>query len=180
MTSVPNDPLTEFPSVAALPRDALDDLLNDPQYLQAIVHTLPQAQQIMRAQAELASANEVLAQRNMALQEPLNRLRQDTQAAFDDARALEARWRVLEREQRELYQRYSQGFLMMRLRHATTAQDEVSEAVATKFVRGEGEEDLPADVDAFVKQFREQRTVYHKRAMYSERSAVGKVAWPED
>ena len=40
----------------------------------------------------------------MALQEPLNRLRQETQAAFDEARSLEARWRVLEREQRELYQ----------------------------------------------------------------------------
>lgn len=40
----------------------------------------------------------------MTLQEPLTRVRQDTQAAFDEARALEARWRTLEREQRDLYQ----------------------------------------------------------------------------
>ncbi|KZV88384.1 hypothetical protein EXIGLDRAFT_751715 [Exidia glandulosa HHB12029] len=82
----------EFPQV----RDALEDLLNDAQYLQAIVHTLPQAQQITQAQAELGSANEALAQRNVALQEPLMRVRQETQAALDEARALEARWRMLE------------------------------------------------------------------------------------
>ncbi|KZV88382.1 hypothetical protein EXIGLDRAFT_722764 [Exidia glandulosa HHB12029] len=170
----------EFPQVAVLPRDALEDLLNDAQYLQAIVHTLPQAQQITQAQAELGSANEALAQRNVALQEPLMRVRQETQAAFDEARALEARWRVLEREQRDLYQRYSQGFLMMRLRHATTAQDELSEAVATKFVRGEGGGTGPGDVDAFVKEFREMRTAYHKRAIWSERWASGQVSWPDD
>ncbi|KZV88412.1 hypothetical protein EXIGLDRAFT_772773 [Exidia glandulosa HHB12029] len=74
----------EFPQVlvAALPRDALEDLLNDAQYLQAIVHTLPQAQQITQAQAELGSANEALAQRNVALQEPLMPVRQETQAAL--------------------------------------------------------------------------------------------------
>ena len=76
-STMPDDPLLEFPKVAALPcadshgigarvdqkfrRDALEDLLNDPQYLQAIVHTLPQAQQITQAQAELGSANEALA-----------------------------------------------------------------------------------------------------------------------
>jgi len=68
---------------------------------------------------------------------------------------------------------------MMRLRHATTAQDELSEALATKFVKGEADE-VQADVDAFVKQFRESRTVYHKRAIWAERWASGKVAWRED
>ncbi|KAH7098325.1 hypothetical protein BKA62DRAFT_773546 [Auriculariales sp. MPI-PUGE-AT-0066] len=174
------DPLLEFPSVAGLPRDALEDLLADPQYLQAIVHSLPQAQAIAQAQAELASANEALAQRNLALHEPLQRIRADTQASFDEARALEARWATIEREQRELYQRHSQGFLLMRLRHATTAQDEQTEAIATKFVKGEGGGDNPADVDAFVRQFRESRTVYHKRAIWTERWASGKVAWRDD
>lgn len=69
---------------------------------------------------------------------------------------------------------------MMRLRHATTAQDEQSEAVATKFVRGEGGESSPGDVDAFVKEFREARTAYHKRAIWSERWASGQVSWPDD
>ena len=45
-----------------------------------------------------------LAERNTSLQEPLSRTRAETQAAFDEARGLEARWAALEREQRELYQ----------------------------------------------------------------------------
>jgi len=40
----------------------------------------------------------------MALQEPLYTLRQETQAAFDEAKFLEKRWKELEKEQREVYQ----------------------------------------------------------------------------
>jgi hypothetical protein len=38
------------------------------------------------------------------MQDDLYRLRSETQQAFDEAKALEARWKVLEREQRELHQ----------------------------------------------------------------------------
>ena len=41
---------------------------------------------------------------NLALQEPLYQLRAETKDAYDEARALEARWRELEKEQREVYQ----------------------------------------------------------------------------
>lgn len=36
------------------------------------------------------------------------------------------------------------------------------------------------DVDEFVKEFREQRKVYHKRVMWAEQWASGKVEWRED
>lgn len=38
------------------------------------------------------------------LQESLYRLRGETQDAFNEAKALEGRWKELEREQREVYQ----------------------------------------------------------------------------
>ena len=41
---------------------------------------------------------------NMALQESLYQLRSETQEAFDEAKALELKWKDLEREQREVYQ----------------------------------------------------------------------------
>lgn len=41
---------------------------------------------------------------NMTLQESLYQLRSETQEAFDEAKALEWRWKDLEREQREVYQ----------------------------------------------------------------------------
>ena len=42
-------------------REDLEDLLADPQYFQAIFHTLPQVKDLYQAQAELAQANEAIA-----------------------------------------------------------------------------------------------------------------------
>jgi hypothetical protein len=41
---------------------------------------------------------------NLALQDELYKLRSETKDAFDDAKALEARWTELQREQKEVYQ----------------------------------------------------------------------------
>lgn len=41
---------------------------------------------------------------NLTFQEPLYKLRSDTKDAFDEAKRLEARWKEVEREQREVYQ----------------------------------------------------------------------------
>lgn len=41
------------------------------------------------------------------LQDGLYALRSETKDAYDEARSLEARWRELEKEQREVYQVYS-------------------------------------------------------------------------
>lgn len=38
------------------------------------------------------------------MQDELYKLRAETQQAFDEAKSLEARWKVLEREQKELHQ----------------------------------------------------------------------------
>jgi hypothetical protein len=45
-----------------------------------------------------------IVEKNLSMQEDLYRLRSETQQAFDEAKALEARWKLLEREQRELHQ----------------------------------------------------------------------------
>lgn len=143
-----------------------------------------------------------LVDNNLALQQDLYRLRSETQAAFDEAKSLERRWSDLEREQREVYQvllfllitpllpstnknlqRFTPQFLLMRLRHATTAQDDTSEALASNFVQssstaptvGTGKE-----IDDFVREFKDARKVYHKRVMWGERWASGQVAWRDD
>jgi ESCRT-I complex subunit VPS37 len=38
------------------------------------------------------------------MQDDLYKLRSEAQQAFEEAKALEARWKILEREQRELHQ----------------------------------------------------------------------------
>jgi ESCRT-I complex subunit VPS37 len=78
-------------------------------------------------------------------------------------------------------QRFTQQFLMLRLRHATTAQDEGSERVASEFVKGSSDGLANGkEVDDFVKDFREMRRVYHKRAIFVERGAKGDVGWRDD
>ncbi|TBU38187.1 hypothetical protein BD309DRAFT_874917 [Dichomitus squalens] len=175
----------EFPELAHLSREDLEDLLTDPQYFQAIFHTLPQVKLLYQGQADLGSANESIAKNNLALQDPLYRLRSETQEAFDRAKHLEARWKEVEKRQREVYQRFDPQFLLMRLRHATTAQDDLSEARANAFVQG-SVADADAtnlsnkDIDDFVREFRELRKVYHKRVMWGDRWQAGEVAWRDD
>jgi len=73
----------------------------------------------------------------------------------------------------------------MRLRHATTAQDDLSETLASTFVRSTSSEPaaIPPsgkEVDDFVKEFRELRKRYHKRVMWGDEWTIGRVAWRDD
>lgn len=78
-------------------------------------------------------------------------------------------------------QRFDPQFLLMRLRHATTAQDDASEVLASSFIQSSppsGQlETNGKDIDNFVKEFRELRKTYHKRVIWGDRWTVGKVDW---
>ncbi len=66
----------------------------------------------------------------------------------------------------------------MRLKHATTAQDELSEALASSFVHGAANVTASngKDVDDFVREFRESRKTYHKRVIWGDRWTAGEVS----
>lgn len=81
----------------------------------------------------------------------------------------------------------------MRLKHATTDQDDATEAMANSFVQQQPS--LPSsredgsgtstprgntDVDDFIRQFKEARKTYHKRAMWADKWTKGEVIWRED
>jgi len=71
----------------------------------------------------------------------------------------------------------------MRLRHSTTAQDDLSESLASEFILSapaSGSMTTDVELDRFVKDFKEMRKTYHKRAMWGDRWAGGKVEWPQD
>jgi len=174
--------LRDFPELTDYSREDLEDLLADPVFFQATFHSLRQVKALMEAQTELGKANETIARNNLTLHDELFKLRGETQAAFDEAKVLQARWKNVEREQRDAYARLDPSFLLMRLRHAATAQDEISESLASSFVLAQpfkvGD---PGDVvDQFVKEFKDMRKVYHKRVMWADKWAVGKVAWRQD
>jgi len=103
-------------------REDLEDMLADPAYFQAIFHTLSKVKELYKGQAELGRANGTIAsaftpstfgsypsytktpEQNLILQDELYKLRSETKDAFDEAKALEARWTELQREQKEVYQ----------------------------------------------------------------------------
>ena len=103
-------------------REDLEDLLIDPVYFQTIFHSLGYVKDLYRSQSELGMANEAIARmydfvfgvpptdpnpftgNNLALQQRLYDLRSETKDAFDEAKRLEARWKELEKEQKEVYQ----------------------------------------------------------------------------
>ena len=82
----------------------------------------------------------------------------------------------------------------MRLRHATIALDDESEALATSFVQSSPNTNASStppsgsgtptqnskDIDDFVKEFKALRKLYHKRVMWSERWSEGQVVWNDD
>ncbi|KAF8895345.1 hypothetical protein BD779DRAFT_1466786 [Infundibulicybe gibba] len=191
----------EFPELAYLTREDLEDLLTDPNYFQAVFHSLDRVKSLYQAQAELGMANESIArttvyicgERNLALQERLYALRSETKDAFDLAKSLEARWKDLEREQKDVYQRFTPQFLLMRLRHSTMAQEDASEAMASAFIQQQSQPHTTlgtgsgtatpsgsTDIDEFVREFKELRKVYHKRVIWGEKWANGQVSWRDD
>ncbi|KAF8578080.1 hypothetical protein K439DRAFT_1654903 [Ramaria rubella] len=170
--------MSEHPELHAFSKEDLEDLLTDPVYFQSVFHSLPRVKAIIQAQSELGMANESIAKNNLALQDSLYALRNETKQIFDEAKALETRWKELEREQKEVYQRFTSSFLLMRLRHATTAQDDLSESVASTFVKSspiDGNPNGGRDIDDFVKEFKSLRKTYHKRVIWG--SGAGKVDW---
>ncbi|KAK0244239.1 hypothetical protein EDD85DRAFT_945550 [Armillaria nabsnona] len=182
--------LHDFPELAYLSREDLEDLLSDHTYFQAVFHSLPRVKAMFQAQAELGMANEAIAKNNLTLQDSLHALRSETKEAFDESKALEARWKELEKEQKDVYQRFTPQFLLMRLRHATTAQDDASEALASAFVQQQRPLPFDAssgtgtpngrDIEDFVKEFKDLRKTYHKRVIWGDRWANGQVVWRDD
>ena len=103
-------------------REDLEDMLADPAYFQAIFHSLSKVKGLYNGREELGRANGTIAsalttstfgsypsltrtpEQNLALQEELYKLRSETKDAFDEAKALEARWTELQREQKDVYQ----------------------------------------------------------------------------
>lgn len=80
----------------------------------------------------------------------------------------------------------------MRLRHSTTAQDDASEALVSSFIQQTlsnstenvesrtGTPKASRELDDFIKEYKELRKVYHKRALWGEKWANGQVMWRDD
>ncbi|ORX37890.1 hypothetical protein BD324DRAFT_650433 [Kockovaella imperatae] len=128
--------LQQFPSLAHYPSSFLKDLLSSPQLTEAFLYTLPEVQQLAEEVEKLGRENEEIAHRNLELRDELIALRDATAQSYAHAEGQKARWADIEKAQTALYQRHRPSFLHLRLKHSITAQDDLSERIASSFIEG--------------------------------------------
>ncbi|KAJ7714202.1 hypothetical protein B0H16DRAFT_526272 [Mycena metata] len=177
--------LSDFPELADLSREDLEDLLSDPVYFQAIFHSLDRVKAMYQSQAELGMANESIASAFRS---------RYTDYAPRRRRRLTMRrtWRQGGGTWRESSGRcISPQFLLMRLKHSKTAQDDASEALASAFVSSSSTDagsgtgtpngaGAGKEIDDFIREFKDLRKTYHKRVMWEDRWSSGRVNWRDD
>ncbi|KAL0249981.1 hypothetical protein I308_103284 [Cryptococcus tetragattii IND107] len=194
--------LQQFPSLSSYPPSFLKDLLSSPELTEAFLFTLPEIQQLAAEVEKLGRENEDAARRNLELKDELSALRDATAQSYAHAEDLKRQWADIEKAQQNLYQRVRPSFLHLRLRHSLTAQDELSEKMASAFIEDKSAtnsrpgsridspapsaEGLPLDraqgraIEDFIQEFKAARKIYHKRAIWAERWSRGEVAWRDD
>ncbi|KIR60046.1 hypothetical protein I314_03897 [Cryptococcus bacillisporus CA1873] len=195
--------LQQFPSLSSYPPSFLKDLLSSPELTEAFLFTLPEIQQLAAEVEKLGRENEDAATgRNLELKDELSALRDATAQSYAHAEDLKRQWADIEKAQQNLYQRVRPSFLHLRLRHSLTAQDELSEKMASAFIEDKSAtnsrpgsridspapsaEGLPLDraqgraIEDFIQEFKAARKIYHKRAIWAERWSRGEVAWRDD
>ncbi|WVQ89534.1 hypothetical protein IAS59_003296 [Cryptococcus gattii] len=194
--------LQQFPSLSSYPPSFLKDLLSSPELTEAFLFTLPEIQQLAAEVEKLGRENEDAARRNLELKDELSALRDATAQSYAHAEDLKRQWADIEKAQHNLYQRVRPSFLHLRLRHSLTAQDELSEKMASAFIEDKSAtnsrpdsridspapsaEGLPLDraqgraIEDFIQEFKAARKIYHKRAIWAERWSRGEVAWRDD
>ncbi|WFD42997.1 hypothetical protein MPSI1_001648 [Malassezia psittaci] len=103
----------EFPSAAQLMREDLQELADTPsdaissekqaEFLDALVYEDAEVRALYDEHQQLLKSVEDAAAHNIQLRPELEYARQQTREAFEDARATEATWQVVERELNEAY-----------------------------------------------------------------------------
>lgn len=156
-------------------------------YFEAFFHTLPQTQALYTVHADLLRANEAKAARNLERQPALEALRAETQQLFDRAKSLEAEWAQREQQLNEAQKRFNPSALHFNLTQSASKLNDRSEELANAFVEGLAypkddsgtAEEVLVDDTAFVRRYKQQRLMYHKRRLVADRWASGQVHWTD-
>ncbi|GAA5841870.1 hypothetical protein JCM3766R1_005595 [Sporobolomyces carnicolor] len=127
----------DFPEVASLPRDELEQLVDDRDFFDAFLHSrVAQAVQLDDAVTSQIKENLELARKSLELQPELERLRNETSDLFKEASELQQRAHLLAQAQQETYRRFSRDAQLNRYRAATTIQDHLCESLLQSFLEG--------------------------------------------
>ncbi|WAR53144.1 hypothetical protein PtB15_2B575 [Puccinia triticina] len=153
-------------------KEDLQDLLNDPEFFHAMLIRQPEVKRVVEDHQAAINRNQALAERNLSLRPKLEELRDQVTASFNQTQQTISQFNDLLKQQADLYQPYGESASRSRLLTALHESDKSTESLANQFVvQGLLEE------DQFIKEFREERTKYHKRAWVANRWSEGNFRW---
>ncbi|PLW20557.1 hypothetical protein PCANC_16720 [Puccinia coronata f. sp. avenae] len=162
----------EFPEIGAMSKEDLQDLLNDPDFFHAMLIRQAEVKRLVEEHQVAIERNQALAEKNLSLRPKLEELRDQVTSSFNQAQQAISKFNHLLQQQANLYQPYGESASRSRLLTALHESDKLSESLAHQFVvQGVLEE------DQFIKEFRDERTKYHKRAWVANHWLEGNFRW---
>ena len=136
---------------------------------------------------DLLRLNESKASRNLERQPELESLRSETLTLFNRAKSFESEWTRLEPQLIEAQKRFNPSALHFNLTQSASKLNDRSEELANAFVEGlpylkdgtgTAEEGVLDDA-SFVRRYKQQRLLHHKRRLIADRWARGQVHWTD-
>ncbi|XP_061625377.1 vacuolar protein sorting-associated protein 37A isoform X7 [Phyllopteryx taeniolatus] len=152
-----------FPELCDLNLTQLSDMSENEDVLLRFFVTLPQFKQITSDKEELVTNIVDMAKRNLQMEPQLEGKRQEIIYKFEQLTQLKSAFETKMQKQHDLSESCSLSTLQARLKVAAHQAEEDSEETAENFLEGR------TDIDEFLTNFMEKRTLCHSRRAKEEK-----------
>ncbi|KAI9034420.1 hypothetical protein DFJ74DRAFT_700802 [Hyaloraphidium curvatum] len=144
--------------------EEVNELMTDPDAFQSFFLSLDPVKSMNAVSKELRQGNELLARKTLAKEEDLRQLQSTVREKLEEMRRAKAELEKVAKEKETLLARYSPQALVGQLASLAHTSDMESESIAEAFIAG------VKSTEDFLKEFREERRLYHLRSGKAERA----------
>ncbi|XP_072240636.1 vacuolar protein sorting-associated protein 37A isoform X2 [Leuresthes tenuis] len=152
-----------FPEVCDMNLTQLSDMSENEDVLLEFFVSLPQLKQITSDKEELVTSIVEMAKKNLHMEPQLEGKRQEMLYKYEQLTQMKAAFEAKTQRQHELSESCSLSTLQARLKVAAHQAEEESEETAENFLEGR------TDIDEFLTNFMEKRTLCHSRRAKEEK-----------
>ncbi|XP_076023430.1 vacuolar protein sorting-associated protein 37A isoform X1 [Genypterus blacodes] len=152
-----------FPELCDMNLSRLKDMSEDEDVLLELFVSLPQLKQVTDDKEDLVSNIVDMAKRNLQMEPQLEGKRQEMLYKYDQLTQMKSAFETKMQRQHDLSESCSLSALQARLKVAAHQAEEESEETAENFLEGR------ADIDDFLTNFMEKRTLCHSRRAKEEK-----------
>eukprot|EP00123_Amoebidium_parasiticum_P015613 comp23065_c0_seq1/m.36956 comp23065_c0_seq1/g.36956 ORF comp23065_c0_seq1/g.36956 comp23065_c0_seq1/m.36956 type:complete len:349 (-) comp23065_c0_seq1:172-1218(-) len=156
-------PPSNYPELDKMSAEQLEQLLGDEVKFTEFCMGLPRIKNLAALSKETKENVEHLAASNLARESELEDARRSLAEQHETLQQVRQRYEEMVAKLQALAERQQPQQILEMLKAAAEAKEEETDEYASKFVEGE------VDVKDFIKQFKEERTLFHMRAAKAER-----------